>query len=297
MGPVGICAIFKDEAEDLLEWIAYHLSIGFDHIVLFDNGSVDGGAARVSNSPFAGFVTIIDWPERPGQLSAYRHFCQHMAMSFEWVAFIDIDEFVHPLEDDSIKAVLPRYGSASGVLVEWLVFGPSGHVERPTGLVIENYDIRLPEDHPRCGWVKSILRVADIVDVRESPHVFDVSGKLCNTRGEWVPAHAWIHPCHDVLVLNHYFTKSQEDWDTKTARGAVILAEGRGYYRRREFEEHANAATERDDRIQRFVPLVKQVLARGATACDIILSHVEDPEVHQRPYQGVGGAQTTHNKM
>ena len=70
------------------------------------------------------FVTFIDWPPLPGQLPAYTHFCEHLSGAFEWAAFTDIDEFIHPLEGLSIKEVLPRYRHCSGVLVEWLTFGP-----------------------------------------------------------------------------------------------------------------------------------------------------------------------------
>ncbi|MSO99917.1 MAG: hypothetical protein EXR07_02525 [Acetobacteraceae bacterium] len=45
---------------------------------------------------------MVDWPERPGQLPAYRHFIDRFAYAFEWAAFIDLDEFLVPTRDDSI---------------------------------------------------------------------------------------------------------------------------------------------------------------------------------------------------
>jgi hypothetical protein len=44
MKPLAICAIFRDEAPHIAEWVAYHLMIGFDHFVLYDNKSEDRGA-------------------------------------------------------------------------------------------------------------------------------------------------------------------------------------------------------------------------------------------------------------
>jgi hypothetical protein len=263
MGPVGICAIFKDEAQYLLEWIAYHLCIGFDHIVLFDNGSTDGGPALVAASSFRPFVTIINWPERPGQLSAYRYFNVHLAKCFEWVAFIDIDEFVHLVEYDSIKVVLPRYGGASGVQLQWLTFASSGHVARPSGLVIENYFLRLPAHHMRCCWVKPLLRTSDIVDVRDGPHAMDVSGILLNSLGMPVPPFAGLPPCHGPIVINHYYTRSEEDWRAKMRRGVVVRSEVDDWYVMDEFDRHNRDATVRDDRIMRFIPLVKRELTAG----------------------------------
>ena len=53
MDKIAICAIFKDEAPYLLEWLAFHRMIGVDLFVLYDNGSNDGGADRIHASSFA----------------------------------------------------------------------------------------------------------------------------------------------------------------------------------------------------------------------------------------------------
>ena len=39
MDKIAVCAIFKDEAPYLLEWLAFHRMIGVDLFVLYDNGS------------------------------------------------------------------------------------------------------------------------------------------------------------------------------------------------------------------------------------------------------------------
>ena len=126
---LAVCAIFKNEAPYLLEWIAWHRVIGFDRFVLYDNGSTDGGAELIRHSPLADRVTLIHWPQRPGQLSAYRHFIDIFAPAYEWAAFIDLDEFILPLGDNTLRDTLGRCGQASAVLVNWRVFGPAGHEE------------------------------------------------------------------------------------------------------------------------------------------------------------------------
>jgi hypothetical protein len=65
LGKLAGFAIFKDEAPYLLEWIAFHKMIGVALFVLYDNGSTDGGP----------------WSDRPGQISAYRHFHANYADS------------------------------------------------------------------------------------------------------------------------------------------------------------------------------------------------------------------------
>ncbi len=50
MTPLAICAIFKNEGPYILEWVAYHRAVGFDHFVLYDNASTDGGSDVVRSS-------------------------------------------------------------------------------------------------------------------------------------------------------------------------------------------------------------------------------------------------------
>ena len=133
MEKIGICAIFKDEAPYLLEWIAFHKIIGVDLFVLYDNGSSDGGAELIRQSSFARNVTILDWHDRPGQLSAYQHFHATYADAFTWVAFIDIDEFLVPVGGASIRGILlsKAYEPYADILLNWQIFGPSGHAAQP----------------------------------------------------------------------------------------------------------------------------------------------------------------------
>lgn len=38
---LAVCAIFKDEAAYLREWLDFHLLMGVEHFYLYDNGSSD----------------------------------------------------------------------------------------------------------------------------------------------------------------------------------------------------------------------------------------------------------------
>src|SRR6266511_2335691 len=122
MDKIAICAIFKDEAPYLLEWLAFHKMIGVDLFVLYDNGSTDGGADLIRGSSFARNATLIEWSDRPGQLSAYRHSHEYHAGDFTWAAFIDLDEFIMPVGGSSIREILMRkaYDKYSDILLNWL---------------------------------------------------------------------------------------------------------------------------------------------------------------------------------
>jgi hypothetical protein len=257
---LAACAVFRDEAPYLLEWIAYHRALGVAHFVLYDNASSDGGAALIAPSPFAAAVTIVPWPERPPLLSAYHHFLDNFAGRFEWAAFIDIDEFLLPLQDAALLPLLDRLHAASAMLVNWRVFGPSGHEEPPSGLVIENYTRRLPDEAPVNRHVKSIVRCAEVLGTGINPHEFALRGAAVNPCGEIVPNTALQpHACHDVLVLNHYFTRSRSDWRAKVARGSAMYAGPK--YDIAVAAQIESQCTVTDTTIHRFLPGVREQLS------------------------------------
>jgi hypothetical protein len=265
MTSLAVCAIFKNEAPFLLEWIAYHHAAGVSHFYLYDNDSDDGGAELIGTSPLASLVTVTHWPQRPGQLAAYRDFIGQHATAHDWVAFIDIDEFILPLRDDSITTVLDRRAGYGAVLVQWRVFGPSGHVTRPPGLVMEAYTRRTTDDFPANAHIKSIVRCSALLDVTHNPHAFVVRGAVCNAAGLAVDNVAiQPMPCHTDLVINHYQTRSRQDWAAKIARGSAMFDYTEPKYPAELVEHYETCSVETDTAIWRFLPQVKAALGPAA---------------------------------
>jgi hypothetical protein len=252
--PIAICAIFRNEAPYLLEWIAYHSKLGFDHFVLYDNKSDDSGAALVRNSGYGEKITIIDWPNEPGQLAAYQHYIDHFRDRFEWTAFIDIDEFIHVLDGLSLRTTLRDYEGFSGVLLQWLLFGPSGHDQRPEGAVIESYIWRTLEDEPGNHHVKTLAKNAALVRPGATPHTFELDGAVCNARRrECANLPILDAACHERIVINHYFTKSKQEWIDKIRKGKATTTREDDQYDRAMFEHMVLKSTVRDERLKEAV--------------------------------------------
>ncbi len=165
-----------------------------------------------------------------------------------------------PVAGSSIRDILVRkvYQPYAAILLQWLVFGPSGHNRRPEGLVIENYTRRLPQTDAASCHVKTLVRTEQLRGIDYTPHAAECSGPACNTRGENVLPYA-IQPteCHDVMVVNHYFTKSREDWEFKRCRGRGDSLEP---YPEQVFSDVAGQAVIEDTRAVRFVPRLRALL-------------------------------------
>ena len=266
MSRLAICAIFKNEAAFLLEWIAYHRVVGFDHFYLYDNDSTDGGADLIRQSGLAPHVTLTQWSARPGQIPAYRHFIDHRVQECDWVAFIDLDEFLLPLQERSVRPLLDRIPSASAMLVQWRIFGPSGWDQRPEGLVIDNYTMRTNDNFSANRHMKSIVRCADLVDVTDNPHQFSLRGQACDTIGRSIPnIPIQENPCHEALVINHYQTRSRQDWFEKLDRGRADTDKQEMAYRSHLIKHFEDMSTVLDETIRAFADEVRETLAVAAT--------------------------------
>jgi hypothetical protein len=216
-GVVIVC-IVKDEAAYLEEWIAYHAAVGVDHFLIYDNGSTDGSAELLERYQNHGLVTRIDWPLRGGQLGAYNHAIRFFGGAADWLAFYDVDEFLVPLLDDDIPTFLARFEDAAVVRVPRLEFGFSGHRTPPDGLTIDAYTqvanvLDLDPDLP--PRVKSIVRprAVSAIDIHLA---FPADAPPAG-----VPTETVEETVRGVAQLNHYYTRSFDEFEAKRFRGSA----------------------------------------------------------------------------
>ncbi len=127
---LSICTLFKNESRYLREWIEYHRLIGVDHFYLYNNGSRDRSVEILSTYVKQGLVTLVNWPDiipqdregNPGewalstQVQAYEHAAKYAALGeTEWLALIDVDEFLVPVRSSTLSEILEKYDAYPGV--------------------------------------------------------------------------------------------------------------------------------------------------------------------------------------
>ena len=215
---VAIVCIVKDEVDYLEEWLAFHFALGVSHVFIYDNGSTDGSARLLERYQNHGLVTVVDWPLGGGQLAAYNHALRFFGSSAQWLAYFDVDEFLVPLLDDDIPTFLVRFGEAADVRVERKEFGFSGHRSAPEGLTIDAYTetanvLALRTDLP--PRVKSIVQPSAIsaVDIHLA---FPADDPPDGVATDTVEVEA-----RGIAQLNHYYTRSFEEFEAKRFRGSA----------------------------------------------------------------------------
>ncbi|WP_320005737.1 glycosyltransferase family 92 protein [Maridesulfovibrio sp.] len=215
---VGAVAIMRAEDKFITEWICYHKLMGVDHFYLYDNGDVEESKRLLAPFIDEGSVTLIPFPDLEGlnydrkeknkykciQYLAYGDFLVRYAHNMDWVIKVDIDEFVYPRKGSgfrTIKEYLVSLENISGLKVPSRYFGDSGHDEAPDDIVIASYDKRVAEPMS----YKTIARTDCILPAKYST-AHDFNYRLSCKK---------FKQDEEVLALNHYYTKSKEDYVDK----------------------------------------------------------------------------------
>jgi hypothetical protein len=265
-GYLAACAIFRNEARYLAEWTAFHLAVGVDHLFLYNNLSEDGFASELAPFVEEGDVTLVDWPAYPGQNEAYDDCVARTRGAWRWVAFIDLDEFLFSPRVRPVPELLKKFEHVPGVGVPWVQFGTSGHSTPPPGLVIENYTRRLGLDRPRSRVVKCIVDPTAVIAVGFSAHYFryGTRGLAVTERHEPYRGEMTESVSVDLLRINHYFTRSQEERERKLAAPRV----DNGKLKNREGVEKRDLRLneEPDEVILSYAPVLRGALGLEASA-------------------------------
>jgi len=275
-----IVTCMKNEAPFILEWVAYHRSIGFTDFLVFTNDCDDGTVEMLDALQGHGILTRMDNPylEVPGD-----HNPQKGALRFaegldqvqqaDWVMISDVDEFVNiHVGDGTLDALFDATGEIDVVSMQWRLFGNGNVAQYSDGLILEQFDKCAPKfcPNPVQAWaVKSMYST-------KGPHV---AGKFTrigvhrpNNAGKDVGDIRWVDGCgrpvldkfvkegwrfgthsygYDLVTLNHYAVRSAESFMVKRDRGRVNHVDrdqGLAYWLRMNFN------MERDDSIQRHIP-------------------------------------------
>lgn len=224
----AICTIIKNEHLFLKEWIEWHLGIGFNAIHLFedkDSKSHKEICKKYNNVYLRRYEDdeeVRNLLEYQGsshrQKVLYDYFARQSKEVYDWVGFFDLDEFVMFADGYNLDKLCVEFEPYSAVLLNWKMMGASGHINRPRTRVVESYTQEcetLLKDKEWC--YKSFVNINRFQGF-ENLHM---AKGYVNTNHERITDDLYYDKCW----LNHYFTKSFEDWlDRIYKRGGTLKA-------------------------------------------------------------------------
>ena len=215
-----LVAVARDEGAYIAEWLAFHLAVGFNRILVFDHGSIDDTTAIVrraaERTPAVSLHAVPDEHGGSPQIAAYAAALPHVTTP--WVAFFDIDEFLVPWRDGSVQAYLARVpDDVSAVHVNWRSFGSSGQTEPGYALVTEAFVRCAEADWQYQAHYKTLARTAQIRHV--NIHELDTRAGRRTLSDFTDVAPGTIGSAdriaYDGIQLNHYQAKTRREFDRR----------------------------------------------------------------------------------
>lgn len=231
---LAVGAIVKDEYPYLLEWISYHQLQGVSKFYIAENDSADRTPELLTALHRLGVVEYIPFKTiegAPAQLRAYSHILEQFNRDFDWIAFIDADEFIRPATSGAnfseFLGMLDT-GTVGAVALNWAIYGSSGLEEFDPELTIARFTLRAEEKYVQNHHYKSVVSSGASPAQPQNPHNFRLPRglRLVHPDGSVVKKHP-LHGnglsrrivWHDFR-LNHYSVRSRaEFFEIKAPRG------------------------------------------------------------------------------
>lgn len=263
---LAVCAIFQNEAAYLREWIEFHKLTGVKHFYLYTNLSSDKFYKVLKPYIKSGEVDLFEWDYKTIsdgsnwtriQTMAYTHALNISKKEAKWLAILDTDEFLFPVETDSLSDFLLDYDDAAAVCVNWQMYGTSGIKKIGSGhLLIEDLIYRASTDYAENVHVKSIVRPI-FVDSIANPHFCNFTSGHYQVTPNKEPFSGPFSPVQvDKIRINHYWTRDEDFFYN------VKLGRRKKWHDNGSIERANNLNKEIDEAIFKYIPKLKQALEK-----------------------------------
>lgn len=251
---IDVCVIVKNEARYIKEWIEYHRLIGIKNFYIFDNDSNDNLKKILTPYIKQGFVHYEAIHGHVRQLDAYNLSLRIARKKKHYLLALDADEFIflpNPKDNfiDVVNDIFTKNDSIGGIVFNWVIFGSSGYEKMQNKLITQTYFHRSQFNFKFNQHVKTLVNPQKTIAF-VNPHF------ACYTRGSYAVNidnikvdGPYSKPINNPKVrINHYFTKSKEEFMAKRARG---MADNNNIRDIKDYEKH-NRNEVFDDSMRRY---------------------------------------------
>lgn len=287
----------RNEGPFLLEWILFHRIVGFERIILFTNNNTDGSDQ------------LLDLLDERGMIEHHRHFPigspqmaagevaieQKMFEEGDWVMWLDLDEYLNiHIGDGNLADLTQRFNHASGVALNWRIFGTSELETWPGRQIAQNFCLASARQFFMNAQVKTLFKFGPHVEslhihrpVFTSTEFIDEWGAIYGGDGNPVANEFYTcirpngEPHHKtsskrrffkLAQVNHYSVRTPDMYERRKKRGRGISASGPANTRHTdEYFKTNNRNNFEDTSILRYLPRLNVELEKLS----------QDPEIAQ----------------
>lgn len=213
---LSIITTVRDENEYLEEWITYHADIfGVEHFYIYDNESKISVREYLESIQFKYLdkVTVIDWKTSAHtQQDTCNDWLSKYKTDTKWFIVMDVDEFI-TLKNNSktLRAFLEENSNFASIKCVWKHYTANGQENKSNEPVRERFTQETTwgdEKHGGKMFAQS-NRISHFLSyvpmVRLETSTLDYDNETTT----------------NFFQLNHYITKSYDEWIEKIERGSV----------------------------------------------------------------------------
>ena len=204
---VALINVAKWEDYYLKEWLDYNQKLGFDKVIMYQNDWRTDLEHPILEKK--------EWDGRSIQVNLYNQVLQDNT-EYDWLAFIDCDEFIVLKKHNNIKELIEEYKDRTNVIgLNWTFFGNLGKVSREGDSLLKPFTMR---NKGTDQHIKVIVNARSGERMQLPHNTFNFA---MDTNGHKFGGPFNPNGPMDVAYISHYYNKTREDWMLRCKRGRV----------------------------------------------------------------------------
>ena len=220
---VCICSIGKNENLYVKEFIDYYLLSGVKKIIIYDNNDINGENLKdIIQDIYSKRVEIIDVRGMTSiQIPIYNYCYKNNYDRFDWIGFIDFDEYLYIKNNSNINSFLSnkRFEKCELVFFNWMIYNDNNLIKYDNRTLSERF--KKPKSFYSQG--KSFVRGGNNKLLIPSTHIPGINvHSFCNSKGRKIYPKNFINneiENSPLAYIKHYYTKTVEEFCNKINKG------------------------------------------------------------------------------
>lgn len=212
---LSMVTIVRDENDYLAEWIRYHIEeMGFDHFYIYDNESSVPVEKFLQSIDFKYLdkLTIIDWKtSNQSQEDSHNDFLENFRNETRWFIGMDPDEYI-TLKNSGQTLIdfLKAHLNCATIKCLWKHYNANGHETKTDEPDMVRFTQETDWEDWKHGGKKFAQsnRIGGFYSYVPVPKEYTINLDYENEEVQ------------DFFQLNHYYTRSYEEWVQKIKRGS-----------------------------------------------------------------------------
>lgn len=221
---ICICSICKNENLYIKEFVEYYLKLGIDKLIIYDNNENDGENVREILTEYIrnNFVDVIDVRGLSSiQIPIYNYCYRKNKNFYDWIGFIDIDEYLFIEDNQTIKKYLynESFNKCQTVFFNWIMYNDNNLVKYDNRSLRERFTFPSLKSTQGKSFVRGNIDNL-IITTTQIPgiNIFH----FCNSNGELIYPKNFMNNRFErkpKAYIKHYYTKTAEEFCYKLKKG------------------------------------------------------------------------------